>query len=376
MLDLHTVPTGTARLALKAAGRAAALLVLLSVTVSLVPSDEAYYRVERILSHISPLGSGSQHLRSVPGTITSIVLEYFQGGSLEVEGVDIDLEHAVNPTSNVRRGSFASRVLGENRTYWVYLPPKYEASSDDYPVLYLLHGMSQGPTWWTEVARIDRIVTSMIESGKIRPLIVVMPNGNRVETDVSTTSLYDDHCHTGLDLLAQAVKLVGDVLDPLRIYKISCNGDFEEYIVSEVVSEVDAAYRTNGERYIGGFSLGGRGALNLALAHDTLFDGAFGLSGNYDYFRKVLEDQEDAPADGMKLFLASGDRDQRGIYGELSTFLLHMDLASSGIDHLYCTYHGTHSDMAWVSAMPSALRYLLGTSRADSGLTCADSPVH
>jgi len=193
-----------------------------------------------------------------------------------VEGVDIDLDHSVNPTSNVKRGSFVSRALGEDRTYWVYLPPGYEASIARYPALYLLHGMSQGPTWWTEVARVDRIVTSMIESEKIRPLIIVMPDGNGVEGDVSTTSLYDDRCQTGLDVVARAAKLIGDLLEGLRIYKISCEGDFEDYIVNEVVSEVDSAYRTNGERYIGGFSVGGRGALNLALAHNGLFDGAFG----------------------------------------------------------------------------------------------------
>jgi enterochelin esterase-like enzyme len=373
MLNRPALISGTARPALRAAAHAAALVVLLALTLSLVPSDEAYYRVERVLSHIGPLGSASQHLRSLPGTMASVAREYFQERSLEVEGVDIDLDHAVRPTSNVERGSFASQALGEDRTYWVYLPPNYEASNARYPALYLLHGMSQGPSWWTEVARVDRIVTSMIESGKIPPLIVVMPDGNRIEDDVSTTSLYDDHCQTGLDVMARAAKLIGNLMEGLRIYKISCDGDFEDYIVNEVVSEIDSAYRTNGGRYIGGFSVGGRGALNLALAHGGLFDGAFGLSGNYDYFRNALEDGEVLPADDMRLFLASGDRDQRGVYGELNTFLLHKDLARSGVEHLYCTYHGTHSDMAWVSAMPSALQYLLAPRDSSFDPSCAET---
>jgi enterochelin esterase-like enzyme len=119
--------------------------------------------------------------------------------------------------------------------------------------------------------------------------------------------------------------------------------------------------------------VGGRGALNLALAHGGLFDGAFGLSGNYDYFRNALEDGEVLPADDMRLFLASGDRDQRGVYGELNTFLLHKDLARSGVEHLYCTYHGTHSDMAWVSAMPSALQYLLASRDSSFDPSCAET---
>ena len=348
---------------------AAASLILLAV-VSLVPSDEAYYRAEYHLSRIGPLGSASQHLRSIPATLSSIILEFFQGHSLEVEGVKIDVTHAVNPTQYVEEGHFPSRELGEDRTYWIYLPPGYEDSEEQYPTLYLLHGMSQDQRWWTEVARIDRITTAMIVSDKIRPLIVVMPNGNRVEGDVSTTSLYDDHCETGLDFVARALKIIGDRLRSLRVYKISCEGDFEDYIVSEVVTEIDSRYRTNGERYIGGFSVGGRGAVQLALGNDGFFDGAFGLSGNYDFLRKELRDGDIQPGKDIKLFLASGDKDQRGVYGELNTFLFHKELKRQGMEHLYCTYDGTHSDMAWVAAMPQALQYLLATEDPDLQHTC------
>ena len=334
---------------------------MLLVVASLVPSDEAYYRVEYFLSYVSPLGPASQHVRSVPATASSLLLEIFQGRSLEVEGVRINFDYAVNPTEHVEEGKFPSRTLGGERTYWVYLPPGYEDSEERYPTLFLLHGMSQGHTWWTEVARIDRIATAMIASGKIRPLIMVMPNGNRIEWDTSTTSLYDDHCETGLDLVARALKAIGDRLKGLRIYKISCDGNFEDYIVKEVVGEIDSTYRTNGERYIGGFSIGGRGAFQLALGNDGVFDGAFGLSGNYDFLRQGLRKGDVRPSNGMKLFLAAGDDDQRGVYGELNTFLFHKELSRRGIRHLYCTYNGSHNNVVWVSAMPQALQYLLAT---------------
>ena len=186
-----------------------------------------------------------------------------------------------------------------------------------------------------------------------------MPNGNRVEQDVSTTGLYDDHCRTGLDVLARALKALGDRLTGLRIYKVSCDADFGNYIVNEVVKDVDSSYRTDGERYIGGFSVGGRGALQLSVANGGVFDGGFGLSGSYDFLRKAMR-----------------NKDQRGLYGELGTFLFHKDLAGLGVEHLYCTYDGTHSDMAWVAAMPQALRYLLGAEdapRQDRGdaLSCS-----
>ena len=354
---------------------AAAAAVLL-VSLSLVPSDEAYYRIEYLLAETIRLGSASQQVRSVPATAVSLILESFHGRYLEVEGVEINFNYAVNPTEHVEEATFTSRALGEERSYSIYLPPGYAASEEHYPALYLLHGMGQGHRWWTEVARVDRIATAMISSGKIRPVVIVMPNGNRVERDISTTSLYDDHCETGLDLVARVFKVLGDRLSGVRIYHVSCDGNFEHYIAAELVEEVGARYRTNGERYVGGFSLGGRGALQLALGNDGVFSGAFGLSGNYDYLRRALGNGTPQPNNGMKLFLASGNKDQRGVYGELNTFLFHKALGRRGIEHRYCTYDGTHTDTTWVAAMPEALRYLLGgtadTPAEREDRTCQD----
>lgn len=335
------------------------------VLASLVPGDQPYYALSVLLSHAGPVASASAHVRSVPSTAGSILLELFQSPRLEVEGVNIDLNQAVRPSENVKEGKFLSRVLSEERTYWIYLPPGYEDSNESYPTLYLLHGMSQNHRWWVEVARVDRIATSMIESGKIRPSIIVMPNGNRVESDFSTTSLYDDRCKTGLDAVARVLKAVGDRLKGLMIYKVSCDADFEEHVVSEVVDEIDAEYRTDGERYAGGFSIGARGALQLALGHQDVFDGAFGLSGNYDYLRKVMRRGELSPEDGIKLFLSTGTKDQRGVYGELNTFLFHKELRRQGADHVYCKYRGAHGDRTWVAAMPHAMRYLLSPEAGD-----------
>ena len=206
----------------------------------------------------------------------------------------------------------------------------------------------------------------MIASGKIRSLIIVMPNGNRVEEDATTTSIYDDRCKTGLDIVARMLKALGDRFDRLMMYKVSCEGDFEEFIVKDLVGEIDSRYRTTGERYVGGFSIGGRGAMQLAFGNGDVFAGAFGMSGNYDYLRRALRDEEIAPLNGMKLFLATGDKDQRGVYGEINTYLFDKELDRQGLDHLYCRYSGAHGDTVWVTAVPHALRYIAGTDMETS----------
>ena len=114
---------------IRAATRVVAAVIFLLVAVSLVPSDEAYYRAEQLLSYLGPLGPASQHVRSVPATANSLLMEPFQGNSLEVEGVRINLRYADNPTEQVEEVRFFSQVLGEDRTYWIYLPPGYQGGT-------------------------------------------------------------------------------------------------------------------------------------------------------------------------------------------------------------------------------------------------------
>jgi len=60
----------------------------------------------------------------------------------------------------------------------VYTPPGYDGSADRYPVLYLLHGGGDDDSGWSTIGRAGFIVDNLLASGKVRPLIVVMPNGS------------------------------------------------------------------------------------------------------------------------------------------------------------------------------------------------------
>ena len=142
-----SVTADRVRQMLRAAIRAAAAAAFLLVAASLVPGDGAYSRVERLLSYLGPPAPASAQIRSVPSTAGSILFEFFQSRNLEVEGVSIDLDQSVRPSAQVEERRFASTALGEDRSYWVYLPPGYKESRERYPALYLLHGMSQGHRW-------------------------------------------------------------------------------------------------------------------------------------------------------------------------------------------------------------------------------------
>jgi enterochelin esterase-like enzyme len=73
---------------------------------------------------------------------------------------------------------YDSPVLKTTRRMYIYTPPGYENSKAKYPVLYLLHGGGGDEDAWTTLGRTPQILDNLIASGKAKPMIVVMPNGN------------------------------------------------------------------------------------------------------------------------------------------------------------------------------------------------------
>ncbi|MER7335805.1 MULTISPECIES: alpha/beta hydrolase-fold protein [unclassified Micromonospora] len=150
--------------------------------------------------------------------------------------------------------SAPSAALGAPIDYTVYLPHGYaEATASRYPVLYLLHGRGDTMQAWTRVkADLDRLIAD----GDVPPVIAVLPDAPWS----SRGSWYVDSAYTGAD-------------DPGR--------PVETALTRDLVRHVDATYRTaahRGARLVGGYSMGGAGALRYALAHQDLFGHALVLS--------------------------------------------------------------------------------------------------
>lgn len=69
-----------------------------------------------------------------------------------------------------------SKILGRSWNLHVYLPPDYEGSGLEYPVLYLLHGSGGDETSWRAgIAVLD----TLIKAGKVPPAIAVAPRAAR-----------------------------------------------------------------------------------------------------------------------------------------------------------------------------------------------------
>jgi endo-1,4-beta-xylanase len=135
--------------------------------------------------------------------------------------------------------TFRSSTIGQEVSYFLYVPAAYEQSKDArFPVMYWLHGIGGVQTGIPPlVARID----AAIEASKTPPMLVVFVNGVR-------NSFYCDSA---------------DGKTPI-----------ETVIVKDLIPHVDATYRTIASRegrIIEGFSMGGFGAAHLGFKFPELF---------------------------------------------------------------------------------------------------------
>ena len=172
--------------------------------------------------------------------------------------------------SRVVADSFWSQALGTRKRFLVYLPASYDARTDRrYPVLYYLHGLWGNERDWVVAGRIDSTLDALTSAGMPEP-IVVMPDG-------------DDSWYTTWNGLAnlRACEAAAPRDEPASTYCVPW-ARYDDYIARDLVARVDSSYRTLADRRhraIAGLSMGGYGAITLALNYPDAFVAAASHSG-------------------------------------------------------------------------------------------------
>ena len=78
--------------------------------------------------------------------------------------------------------SLQSRILGAQVKYNVYLPAGFGETEKLYPVVYLLHGLSDDYTAWVKKGNMQTVVDELIGTGEAREMVIVMPNAGGRDT--------------------------------------------------------------------------------------------------------------------------------------------------------------------------------------------------
>ena len=203
-----------------------------------------------------------------------------------------DVPHGV-----IHHHFYKSRLVGDQRDYYVYTPPGYDPSGKErYPVLYLLHGYSDDASAWTAVGRANVILDNLIAQGKVKPLLVVMPLG-----------------YGAPEIVQRTPEFAATFRDASLRQR---NWDrFRASLLDEVIPAVESTYaalKNRESRAIAGLSMGGAESLLVGLNALDHFAwvGAFSSGGLNDDFDKAFP-KLDAKANSQLrlLWIACGTDD-------------------------------------------------------------------
>jgi enterochelin esterase-like enzyme len=136
------------------------------------------------------------------------------------------------------RDSYQSAVLNRKVDFTVYLPNEYAKTAGKFPAVYLLHGLDGNQDEWLENGTIS-IVNRLVRKGAVQPRVVIMPS-----------------------------------FGPQSWWVDGGQDKAETALMQELMPYVEAKYRlvnSRNGRAVAGWSMGGHGALNLALAYPDRF---------------------------------------------------------------------------------------------------------
>lgn len=256
----------------------------------------------------------------------------------------------VSETLTVKSG-----ILKQERSYAIYLPEGYEASSRSYPVLYLLHGYSDNHTGWVQFGEVQHIADMAIAAAEATPMIIVMP-------DADTTR-------------------------PGYTNSVDGKHNYENFFFEEFMPHIENTYRIRKDkryRAIAGLSMGGGGSFVYAMRRPDLFSAAAPLSAwmgpttaeelkNWAERSGASFDPEDAEAylaknnplalvktiekeklNSIRWYIDCGDDD----FLYEGNAQMHILMRQLGINHEYRVRDGGHTWEYWRSALPTLLQFV------------------
>ena len=254
----------------------------------------------------------------------------------------------------VKTDSVKSEILGEWVKYNVYCPDGFDGHGDNrYPVLYLLHGLSDVYSSWNDNAQLGEVADELLAQGKIKPMVIVMPNAGGPDTRNTWNGYFN-----------------------------MPGWNYEDFFFSELIPAVEEKYHagtTKELRAVSGLSMGGGGSTVYCLKHPDMFSSCYAMSAWLDSSRSLQEAADnklhyviDAVSENAAVnIVEKADEDQleklKGVgwffdVGDNDFLLdqterLHLLMRSKGIKARLRVREGQHNWHFWKAALYESLPF-------------------
>lgn len=148
-----------------------------------------------------------------------------------------------------------SNILSAEVYYNVYLPDGYDNNSH-YPVIYLLHGLSDDYRAWAQKGDMKLVADELMASGECVPAVIVMPNAGGPDT----ANMWNGYFNMP-------------------------GWNYEDFFFSEFIPSVEDKFNSGGckgQRAVMGLSMGGGGSTVYCQKHPEYFSSCYAMSAWLD----------------------------------------------------------------------------------------------
>jgi len=223
--------------------------------------------------------------------------------------------------------SHAAKALSQSEpvenAYLIYLPEGYAESTRRYPTVYLMHQFNSDHTSY-KTDKVNELLDAGVAAGLFDEMIVVIPNS-----------------------------------DPNSWWA----GEWEKMVTEELIPLIDGKYRTIRDaryRLTAGCSMGGQGAMSMALRNPNFFSGAISFFGAFSYGganspNAIAASESAEYMDSFSLYFICGNQDSYG-FG-VPAIDLHKQLKALGADHGFFIDNGGHDSGFYVPFFDDAFAY-------------------
>jgi enterochelin esterase-like enzyme len=222
--------------------------------------------------------------------------------------------------------TYTSKTVGTNRRALIYTPPGY-SKKEKYPVLYLLHGIGGDEKEWLKGGNPQVILDNLYAENKIKPMIVVMPNGRAMKDDRAGGNIFDS-------------------------VKVKAFATFEQDLLNDLIPHIEKTFpvlKDRESRAIAGLSMGGGQSLNFGLGNLDKFAwvGGFSSAPNTKRPEVLVTDPETARNKLKLLWISCGDNDGLISFSKRT----HDYLFEKNIPHIYYIEPGGHDFKVWKNGL-------------------------
>lgn len=241
--------------------------------------------------------------------------------------------------------NFEIPQFNRTRRIWIYLPPDYETSGENYPVLYMHDGQNlfDQATSFAGEWEVDETLNELFEEGQPVPIVVGINNGGGDRIDEYTPWVNNQYGGGDGELYA-------------------------DFILETLKPFVDENYRTlPGREHTGvmGSSLGGLISFYIAHKYQDVFSKAGIFSPSFWFSDSVYTfASETGKQHPMSYYIMGGSNESSGLVEQMLAMvdtLYSIGFAENEVSMLVVP-GGQHNEALWRSQFEQAYQWLFNTS--------------